>query len=136
MSPIIRRVVSAYGHADRSRHARADAREDAGGRDGDDATTVLKGKRVVTSFWPETELLASDFSDDISTLLHVSGSGKEHVCKIKQGFRETALEHRSIPLLLLLFPLLLLSFFVFFFFFGNDEGRKKEGYCYNCYRAA
>jgi len=29
VSPIIRRVVSAYGHADRPRHARADARADA-----------------------------------------------------------------------------------------------------------
>lgn len=63
MSPIIRRVVSAYGHADRSRHARADAQENADGRSGDDADVHAQRKRiVVTSFRPEAGSLASDFS--------------------------------------------------------------------------
>lgn len=64
MSPIIRRVVSAYRPADRSRHVRADARENAGGRDGDgdDAMTILKGKRVVVISFPKAKPLASDYS--------------------------------------------------------------------------
>lgn len=47
VSPIIRRVVSAYGHADRPRHARADARENASGRDGDDRAQRKASRRYV-----------------------------------------------------------------------------------------